>query len=829
MRCALLLALLCPAPAFAADIALKPVYFQTIPFDVLTDARGVPYFRDAGGIYTAKGEKVCPAADGQWLLADRAGRFWFAAGGDQWAMPAVRYYEQGKLVDPQLRSRSGVWEDTAGRVYTFDGRAVHVLADGKWSHYVGLLPKEVRELGEAQFVEDPKGRVWVWLRRGNDLTGAWAFDGTKWTGHTIPGTEADDRVRSVLPFADDWFLVGVVGEKGDPNNPRLVPFSPSRTAEQVAKAKPFAGLPLDRMGYNGQALDGVRYFFRLTGYTAQGTEPSSCWAVAADGSAKRLPDDSSFFHLTNSPAGASATAGAVLFAKPGDRVGLRFDRKRHLMPCSRDADGRIYIPEASPPPHLAYTREYEYATHVLWPAKEKPGDVLRLTPLKPDEYVRDLFRDSAGTAFARRVLDSVRVWDGKRWAGTPVEPLPVAKWEKQGQFPPAELTWGGFGLVGHSTATDGRTLFVRVKTRFAVGKDGKFTPPPDDEKDSPPLWVYEAWAHQGGRWTDAHPPADLLKLRRKELIDGRVCPQPTPGPLPVLSDGTRLWHAQDWTLTVTEADGTAHTAAIPKPKRYVPPKLTPAELERKWFAEMSTSMGPRPEYRNIPDPLMLATLVPLDAKSVLVVVAGTPAKCYKATFRTAKPRGVSVEPVDADWPFYFPTLHAPAGGPPLAWREHESAPVSDDWVGMRDGKSRYEGGFDLYEYRDGKWAKRKDLFKPLAVADDGAVWCPPTDQLAKPLGSKLSLCRLYADKVERFGWNYGDEQTGFTKPPPGAALLGMGNELVCVEPPTKPGGKATFRVLPCADSVSGPPPVVLPDGTILFPYWHGRLFEAKGR
>ena len=76
-------------------------------------------------------------------------------------------------------------------------------------------------------------------------------------------------------------------------------------------------------------------------------------------------------------------------------------------------------------------------------------------------------------------------------------------------------------------------------------------------------------------------------------------------------------------------------------------------------------------------------------------------------------------------PGVFPTLFAPKDGPPLAWFDQAPTPMPLDWIGLREAtwETTYVG-HDLYEFRDGKWAKRKDLFKPTAVADQFNVVGP---------------------------------------------------------------------------------------------------------
>ena len=274
-----------PPRADAADIALQPVDFQTIPYDVLTDAaapRGSEPGRHLHGEGRGGGAGESGLARARWLLADRAGRFWFESAGTTNAAVAVVGIRGPRRVEIERPDpRRGVWEDTTGRVFTFDGQAVHILADGKWI--------STRHDADGKSGRSARRGSWKTRRAGcgcgsprERLSGAWAFDGKVDPAH-IPGREEAERVRLVLPFQDDWFLAESSRRRTDPNILKFVPFSPSRTAEQVAKAKPFAGLPLDRMGYRGEALDGKRHFCHVGTYTAECGRSTPPWAVAADG------------------------------------------------------------------------------------------------------------------------------------------------------------------------------------------------------------------------------------------------------------------------------------------------------------------------------------------------------------------------------------------------------------------------------------------------------------------------------------------------------------------------------------------------------------------
>jgi hypothetical protein len=813
-------------PLSAADIPIKPIYFQTIPYDVLTDAYGTPWFRNAAGIHNAKGELVCRQPEGQWLLADRAGRFWFATGQDQYTQkPVVWYYEEGKRVETNVHTRGGVWEDTAGRVFAYDGRAVHVRADGNWMTHTNMMPKEVRGNGEAQFVEDPKGRVWVWLRVGDDLSGVWAFDGKVWTRHDIPGAADTDRVRLVLPFADDWFLV--VGQSHDANTAtrrRAFAWSPSRTAEQIAKAEPFAGLPLTELEYRGTDLDGVRYFRWLD----RRNPDMPHWQIAPN-----YPP-----YLMVSPAGKVTTLtreqAARVGGQPWDyrsatgsrRMFTKFDTPPVVVPfdpthaVGRDKDGRIYI----------YTGSTAHGTHrvwVLWPEKERPGDVLRTTEYpaaQPTAYREretydGLFADAHGYAFARPLYipDAIVAWDGKagKWAGTPIKPLPQATWMAR-PAPPPEHEWGNFRWVGHTAGPDGRTVFVRVKTRYAPEKAGERTwgqfrkpggPADDDEgkDDGKPFYLYEAWTHKDGAWSDSHTPDELLKAKRKELIAGLTVPHTPLGPLPVLSDGTRLWYAFDWKVHAVDADGTVHTADLPKPE---------------------TKEADSPRLKFAP-PFLLVAFAKLDDRSLLLAVAGPTTQTYRVTFRPAKPTGVRVEEL-APLPLPFAVLHKAPDATLLAWADNHARALPLPHDGRSPEKADYRA---VYQLTDGKWVANDKITPPVGVAPDGTLWCPPYQPHDDPdakLGKPV-LYRVSGAKAERFAWPEGEWQIGFEKPPAGATLVVLPPAgLGCIEP-TKDGAKPTLRLRYTSAQIQLDPrrPAVTASGHLLLPTAWGRLFDPK--
>ena len=826
-RITLLALLLLAPPVAAADVDLKPVYLQPVPhFDVRIDRKGNPWFRGEDGVRDTANKLACPTSKGTFLLADTAGRFWFR---EEWdAKNPLRYYDGKAWTDTGLPARE-VYESSTARViartptgfHTFDGRA--------WTE-AKVFDKPAS--GRGVFTEDAAGRVWYWIHKaaglGDGDDGVWVFDEKKWTTHRPLGRRDGEQIEWLLPFADDWFLVIVQSYDGNRTaRRRAFAWSPSRTAEDIEKAEPFAGLPLNELEYRGTDLDGVRYFRWLD----RRNPDMPHWQIAGNGPPYLMVAPNrkvttftreQGVRLSHQPWDYHSTTGSR-------RMFTRFDSPPVVLPfdptqaTGRDKDGRIYL-------HTGSTAHGTHRVWVLWPEKERPGDVLRTTEYpaaQPTAYREretydGLFADAHGFGFARPffIPDAVVAWDGKagKWAGTPIQPLPQATWMAR-PAPPPEHEWANFRWVGHTTGPDGRTVFVRVKTRYALEKAGE-TPrgrlrgpgggPPDggdEEKkdDGKPFYIYEAWTHKDGAWSDAHTPVELLQAKRKELIAGMTGPHTPLGPLPVLSDGKRLWSACDWTVSAMDADGTVHTADLPKPEAKEP------DSPRLKFAP----------------PFLLAAFVKLDDKSLLLGVAGPQTRTYRLSFRTVKPAGVRVEEL-GPLPLPLAVLHKAPDGTVLAWADNHARahPLPHD--GRTPEKADYRA---VYQLTDGRWVAKEKVAPPVGVAPDGTLWCPPYQPHDDPdakLGKPV-LYRVSGAKAERFAWSQVEWQIGFEKPPAGSTLVVLPQAgLGCIEP-AKDGEKPTLRVRYTSAQIQLDPrrPAVTASGHLLLPTAWGRLFDPK--
>ena len=791
--------LLLALPAAAADVDLKPVYLQPLShFQVTLDRQGKAWFVDTDGVRDADNKVICKELKGKLLLVDAAGRCWFREEYD--AKKTLHFFDGKDWTDTGVAGHE-VYEDAAGRVIARTPAGFAVF-DGKgWKEDT---PFEQPASGTGVFVEDDRKRVWYHLHKtaglGQGDDGVWAFDGKGWKHHAPGGRAKDEHVTDFIPFADDWFLVLVRSDaKGAKNAhwPRAFAWSPGRTADEIAKAEPFAGLPADHLEYRGTDRDGVSYF-RWLGEGApewqKAPDYPPGYAVGPKGEVRKLARAEGE-RIARQPY-RMYRGRRLIHAAPDDPLpAVPFDLSRAV---GTDADGRVYVQASGP--------EYAASTWVLWPKHEKAGECVRPAAYPPvgdgpraqPAVYQDLFTDSAGTAFARprEQADAVVVWDAKaeKWAETPIKPLPQAHWYAR-PAPPPEYRWANLRAVGHVCGTDGLSLFVRVKTKYAPEKvgepfKGRGDPLPKVEEDAP-FYVYEAWLHAGGKWSEGVGPADLLKVKRKDLVAEFGVPATPFGPLPVIALGDRLWFAQDWKVTTVDAGGVTKSVDLPRPKTEPPP-------------------GPRGKAT---PPLMQGAFARLDDKTlVLAVAAGKQTQTYTVRFQGGKFSMVRAEEVGA-LPLLVPTLHAAPDGTVLAWDAN---------------------GSGVFHLKDDKWEAVADVGRVLAVAGDGAVWCHPLKPGDDPDWKKGArvLYRLLGGKAERFAWTADEWAVGFEKPAKGSALfLLSGAGLACLEP-SQPGAKPVLRVryAPPPESAGHPgSPVVSSSGHLLLAAESARLFDPKGK
>ena len=102
-----------------------------------------------------------------------------------------------------------LFDDSAGRVFLFDGKNVRVLGtDGKWS--VEEICQNRHSEG-VNFVEQGK-RIWLWGSRElpgglNGMLGVWSYEDGKWTHHDTKTGLPFDSVNWMHPLADGRFVL----------------------------------------------------------------------------------------------------------------------------------------------------------------------------------------------------------------------------------------------------------------------------------------------------------------------------------------------------------------------------------------------------------------------------------------------------------------------------------------------------------------------------------------------------------------------------------------------------------------------------------------------
>ena len=784
---------------------------------MVVDRNGKAWFVDESGVRDEKNAVACKQLKGKLLLADTAGRFWCHDGGD--TKTPLRYFAAGEWTDTDLRGADETYErkgfdpirDPAFEVYEDAGGRVIVRTRTGFSVFDGTAWSEAKvfdkpAVGRGLFVEDDQKRVWYHLRTTDDRersAGLWAFDGKGWTHHKPAGLGKDESVAALLPFADDWFLV--LAYPYGAGWTRGFAWSPSRTAAEVAKANPFAGLPTEQLGYEGTDLNGVRYF-TLPRPPGPGDDHPH---LALDTKRKVRPLTAAEWNDTARQPFASDANGRAVFARTGDpRPALCLD---YGYAVGRDAAGRVY-----------YERNARY-TAVLWPKQEKAN--ARLTPTaypawsgggreRASRYA-DLFADSVGTAFALDVSDAnvrhpgaVVTWDGEagKWAETPIKTLLSADWAGPAP-PPADFEFASRQWVGHTCGTDGVTLFARVRSKYAAAKAGRKA----DAADDAPFYVCEAWLHAGGRWSDPLPPADLLKVKRKDLLAEFTAPATPFGPLPVISFRDRLWSADGWKVHAMDRDGRVLSADIP-----VTPDPEKGEGKR-------ATDGP---------PAMQAAFARLDDKRLLLAVrkfplgGQTPAEpltTYTVRLRAGKLAAVELEEVGrvplAEVDFLgaaaaVPHLHVTPGGEVLAWSVNHDVAT-------------------LHAFADGKWAEVKPKMRPVGRSPDGTLWCSAVEASVYDAvaAGKVVLYKAGA-KPERVEWKGGEVIEGFDAPAKGATAFELPWVGYGVLAPGEPGEKPTLRVRRLPGNWGKewrPPPVVSGSGHLLLAEGSVRLFDPKGR
>ena len=347
------------------------------------------------------------------LLGDRKGRLWLNR---PYARTPTRVYDGTRWQELGFRA-SAVVEDAAGRVFCAGPTHFHVLDGDRWSkhrHHDKPCSTAWRMLA------DPAGCVWVWSHSSKPPSrppGAWVWRKGAWTHHTTAGGFPFDQVEMIAPMAGGRYLVTTNAKGFSPN---FVVWAWREVGgREVPKRTRHDFLPdvsAHRLGYQGVDNDG-NHFFAATGLIRSGQ-------LAFVG-------DTVAVYFTPAGAGRVLTRhGAEFFRRVMRARGRLYlslkDRSlwdgRHLRRPSVgnrilcvDRLGRIYF-LAQP------SREVQ----VLWPACERPGDLLRATR-RDDLGIGRAFQDNAGGIWLNKGSRLLRWADGK-WQATPIERKAHPRW-----------------------------------------------------------------------------------------------------------------------------------------------------------------------------------------------------------------------------------------------------------------------------------------------------------------------------------------------------------------------------------------------------------------
>jgi hypothetical protein len=792
---------LASVPAFAGDVALKHVYLQSLSHAVHVDALGNPWFIDKQEIRDSANTIICRVPEqGTLLLIDRAKRIW-------WRSPSgdLTYFD-GQAWQATTIAPHSLHESAAGQLFAVTSHfgatpTLHVFNDGKWTNQ--RLPEFTvpgRNPGSARFVESSEGQTYFWLAGSlvwrEAEANVWKFDGRKWVGCKITGLKANDFIDELIPFPNSWFLV--LGP--------IRSFAWNPLEKGVGNRNdPFASLPRMFLKYRGVDANGVRYFRWLD----RGHPDVPQWQYATDEPPfLAVSPDRNVTRLTREQ-------GEQIGKQLWDRHNTRRVLGEQVIPFpvtkvfGKDKHGRIFVQN---------DLEIHGRAWVVWPAKEKVGDLVRLAAnegeLVPERgrQWEGMFADDRGFAFAASRTGAVVMWNRTKWTETPIEPLPTLTWSNRAA-PSPEFRWAHLRWLGYVSGNQGRTLFVRMKTQYSP------IPGPEDEFGNRRLIIalsaernsafyhYEAWSHLGGAWSQPQAPTQLLMEMRKELIAEFQLPHTPVGPLPVISDGRRLWSACDWTIQALDANGRLHTAELPKP--------VPEEAKN-------------PRNRSAP-PHMLAALAKLDDQSLLLAVDGAPTRMFRLEFREQEPLGVQMKEL-ASLPMKV-VLHRATDGTVLAWANTLSWPSTR----LPDGRQLQERDDSqaVYRLRDGRWEEVEAITQPIGKSQDGTLWCPARRGPApdgRQLAKKVVLYRVTGARAERLEWRRDEVLIGFGEPKSGTATFVLPQFGLANIEPNADDTKPTLRVryLDWSKQIESSRTVVTASGYLLQPTHHTRLFVPPG-
>ena len=769
LPCALLLL---AAPTFAADdvkVEVKETYWQRLA-DVSTvtlDSNRDPVFHLKGGYSFPKtGTFVAYREGGPWAPAyfDRAGRVWVL---DRHRSKV--HFWNGTQWETLDHHPVQLFDDSAGRMFLFDGKNVRVLGtDGKWA--VEAITKSRHSEG-VNFVESGK-RVWLWGSREKPgslegMLGVWRFADGKWTHHDTTTGLPFDAVSWMHPLADGRFvLLPDRAAKGGESPP--VFWHPERkltddeTVVLRQKELSAGGGPLT--GIDGTLyLNGARGF--KGGWVTVSPKGESGFATR-----KELDD--------GRPPVARVNGRNVIFAKFGDPLPILSSGGGGFI--GADRDGRYYF-------RAAERKGAEGVVTAVWPKHEKPGDVMRLE--KEKIAVTRVVKDEVGKIWAEQEYGGgLLQWHGGKWIDTPVQPLFHPNWTARPASPWNDWTWNSAHLF-RLHAKNGSVLVVRIRDTYQLEdppgggrvpprpiRDPNFPhpapPPPVPAGAEKPKYWLEAWLFRGGKWSG---PTEVGKLFATESAALLADFPTTAGEMSFfayVNDGTRLWAAFDGKVLTADKAGKV--------------------IETAW---------PREKPKN---PLPYAMLSKMADGKVLLTEYGD------GHTLSLSPEGKVAAEV-FKMPGIYPARH------PREWVVR--------WKLAKDNTLWYwtanvgGGGALMWHYREGKWTEKKGVGVPIHEDADGNSWCLPEPRYAW----KFQLLVVNGTETKELTFAPDDQPLGFTTVPKGAAMWALGDRLYCLDT-TGPGGKPVMRWRVLSESVFGYTPVVIDTkGTVLLGGFRGEV------
>ena len=598
------------------------------------------------------------------LLGDRQGRLWV---NDRYRDTPTRRYDGRRWEKLPFRAQRA-FEDSGGRVFLVGPKRLHVLDGGKWTTVEhganGVEPG-------WRMVEDPSGGVWLWACRGQAAkrpAGAWCFHRGRWRHLTAKSGLPSDRVETIVPRPAGRYLVSTDERSVSPN---FVVWAwqeaGGKPVPKVRQCDFLPGVSARHLRYEGVDDDGSHYF-SATGLIQDHQDVYKGDTVVVSFPPKgrgRLLTNKGQAFFRSAPRGSDRLYFSLKDPNAWDGERLHSPPVDGAILC-RDRLGRIFSRARS-----------SGMVEVLWPAHERPGDLIR-PRRQADLGLGRAFQDSGGGIWFQTDRRLLR-WSGSGWDATPVERKPHPQWRAE-PAPP----WYAFDRGLHVICgSRGALLAVAVRDVYQDGGGGRVPwrhvrkRGRGAKEAGQPIYWLEGWLWRNGSWAG---PMKIRELIAKHLSTFRkqfTLQTPAWAYFDLQSDGRRVWVAYNSTVSVFSPDGKALTWSIPLPKSWQ--RLLPVNL-----------------------------VVLPDGKVWCAYLAGRDLNVVRMEFSKAhlRPRPLPEAGMKNSQPARWAKLHLSREG--QLWRSHPR------------GTSVWQA--DPSPRKGGAWKDREDLGRLVLADDDGALW-----------------------------------------------------------------------------------------------------------